>query len=163
MKKLIQILIVCGFFVVMGGTASGDETIQSKLKEYCKVSSNPESCVQREDLIKRFKAKAEADAKLAEEQRGIREKTPLLALVTTKECPECDLSNQNLTSSSLSGANLKGANLEGTNLTNTNLENANLEGTNLTNANLESANLEGANLTGANISGLIINDKTMNH
>jgi uncharacterized protein len=34
MKKLIQILIVCGLFLVLGGTASGDENFDNAVKAY---------------------------------------------------------------------------------------------------------------------------------
>ncbi|MDC0840399.1 pentapeptide repeat-containing protein, partial [Limnoraphis robusta] len=51
-------------------------------------------------------------------------------LLSTKECPNCNLTNAGLVLADLSGANLSGANLTG--------------------ANLSRANLTGANLTGAN-------------
>ncbi|MBF2047180.1 MAG: pentapeptide repeat-containing protein [Leptolyngbya sp. IPPAS B-1204] len=100
-------------------------------------------------------------------------------LLTTKECPSCDLnraglvyvqlmganlaaanliqanfSHANLSGADLSQAQLNGAVLFGADLTGANLSGANLQGadlreTILTNANLEGANLDGANLLGA--------------
>ena len=35
MKKLIQVLIVCGLFVIMGGTASGNDVMKLKATGSC--------------------------------------------------------------------------------------------------------------------------------
>ena len=69
-------------------------------------------------------------------------------LLTTKQCPGCELINANLAGADLSQADLSGANLLGANLRGANLANANL-----TNANLGSADLIGADLTDADLSG----------
>jgi uncharacterized protein YjbI with pentapeptide repeats len=60
-------------------------------------------------------------------------------LLTTKQCPDCDL---------------RGADLEGLDLRQVNLEGANLQGANLRNANLGRANLQRANLQGADLRGV---------
>ncbi len=77
-------------------------------------------------------------------------------LLTTNNCPGCDLSGAGLVMANLSGANLSGANLAGANLsranlTGTDLRGANLSGTGLFGANLTSAKLSGANLVGADL------------
>lgn len=69
-------------------------------------------------------------------------------LLSTKQCPQCELSNAGLVLADLTGANLSGADL-----TRANLSRANLTGANLSRANLTGASLNGANLTGANLSG----------
>lgn len=72
-------------------------------------------------------------------------------LLSTKQCPQCDLSGSGLVMSNLSGANLSGANLTSANLSQANLTGANLSGANLVGASLYGANLTGANLSGANV------------
>jgi hypothetical protein len=51
MKKLIQVLIVFGIFVVMGGTAQGMRLATSdeekEIESYCEVSSDPIACKAR--------------------------------------------------------------------------------------------------------------------
>jgi uncharacterized protein YjbI with pentapeptide repeats len=71
----------------------------------------------------------------------------------TKNCPNCDLSDANLSEERLPGANLSGANLSGTKLFHSYLAGANLSGANLFAANLSRSNLSGANLTNADLSG----------
>jgi tetratricopeptide (TPR) repeat protein len=77
----------------------------------------------------------------------------LSQLLSTKQCPQCDLSYSGLVMSNLAGANLAGANLAGANLSRANLTGANLTGANLAGASLNGANLTGANLTGAILTG----------
>ena len=72
-------------------------------------------------------------------------------LLSTKECPKC-----NLTGAGLVIVDLAGANLSGADLSRANLSRANLTGADLTQANLTGASLNGANLTGANLSGAIL-------
>lgn len=74
-------------------------------------------------------------------------------LLSTKQCPKCDLNNAGLVMANLIGANLSGASLIGSNLSRANLSNANLSGANLTSASLFGANLSGANLRGADLRG----------
>ena len=74
-------------------------------------------------------------------------------LLSTKKCPDCDLTNAGLVMVNLTGANLKGANLVSANLSRANLTGADLRGANLTSATLYGANLTGANLTGAILNG----------
>lgn len=74
-------------------------------------------------------------------------------LLSTKNCPGCDLSGSGLVTADLVGANLAGANLVGANLSQANLTGANLEGANLSGASLNGANLTGANLSSANLQG----------
>ena len=76
----------------------------------------------------------------------------LSQLLSSKQCPLCDLSGAGLVMVDLSGANLIGANLAGANLSQANLSGADLSG-----ANLSGASLHGANLTGANLSSAILN------
>ncbi|ACK68088.1 pentapeptide repeat protein [Rippkaea orientalis PCC 8801] len=73
-------------------------------------------------------------------------------LLSTKQCPLCDLSGAGLVMVDLSGAKLIGANLAGANLSQANLSGADLSG-----ANLSGASLHGANLIGANLSSAILN------
>ncbi|NEN89859.1 MAG: tetratricopeptide repeat protein [Okeania sp. SIO3H1] len=74
-------------------------------------------------------------------------------LLSSKQCPNCELSGAGLVLANLQGANLKGANLSGANLSRANLTGANLTGANLAGTSLFGANLTGANLTGANLAG----------
>ncbi|NET26003.1 pentapeptide repeat-containing protein [Okeania sp. SIO1I7] len=74
-------------------------------------------------------------------------------LLSSKQCPNCELSGAGLVLANLQGANLKGANLSGANLSRANLTGANLSGANLAGTSLFGANLTGANLTGANLAG----------
>lgn len=85
-------------------------------------------------------------------------------LLTTKECPGCNLSGANLANATLtfvnlidanlSGADLNGASLIGANLTNANLTNADLKGAKLNGAKLITTNLNGTNLAEANLLGV---------
>lgn len=77
----------------------------------------------------------------------------LRQLLSTKECPECELSNAGLRLANLVRANLSSANLSQANLDQANLNSADLSGADLSGAILYRANLSGANLRGANLSG----------
>jgi uncharacterized protein YjbI with pentapeptide repeats len=77
----------------------------------------------------------------------------LRQLLSTKNCPQCDLTGAGLVMNDLSGAKLNQANLIGANLSRTNLTGADLRGANLTGASLYGANLMGADLRGANLTG----------
>ncbi|MEM8674721.1 MAG: pentapeptide repeat-containing protein [Cyanobacteria bacterium P01_G01_bin.67] len=77
----------------------------------------------------------------------------LSKLLSTKQCPQCDLSNAGLVQANLTGASFVEANLAGANLSQANLKGADLTGANLTGTSLHGANLTGANLTGANLTG----------
>lgn len=79
-------------------------------------------------------------------------------LLSTKNCPACDLSGAGLVLTDLTGANLSGANLVRTNLSRANLVGADLSGADLTGASLNGANLSGANLSGANLNGTDLRD-----
>lgn len=79
-------------------------------------------------------------------------------LLSTKQCPQCDLSGAGLVLANLEGANLSGANLSRANLSRTNLMGADLTGANLSGASLNGANLSGANLSGANLIGTDLRD-----
>lgn len=74
-------------------------------------------------------------------------------LLSSKQCPNCELSGAGLVLANLQGANLKGANLSGANLSRANLTGADLSGANLAGTSLFGANLTGVNLTGANLAG----------
>ena len=100
---------------------------------------------------------------------------------STKQCPDCDLTNALLTKASLSGAILtnaklngaylgganlsraflSGANLTGADLSGANLVEAHLGYANLTGAHLDGANLEGASIPVANLSGATLNRANM--
>jgi uncharacterized protein YjbI with pentapeptide repeats len=87
-------------------------------------------------------------------------------LLSTKQCPGCNLSGAGLTFAQLMGANLSqanlaAANLSQSNLTGVNLSGANLSGTSLSGANLSGANLSGANLTGADLRGAFLSGADM--
>ena len=94
----------------------------------------------------------------------------LQRLLATKSCPNCDLSNADLSGANLTFAYMAGANLSGANLARAyiswgNLSNADLGGANLTvaflgNTNLAGANLSGANLTRANLAGVNLSGAT---
>ena len=72
-------------------------------------------------------------------------------LLSTKSCPQCDLSGAGLVMNDLSGAKLDRANLVGANLNGANLSGADLRGANLMGASLNGANLMGADLRGTNL------------
>jgi uncharacterized protein YjbI with pentapeptide repeats len=74
-------------------------------------------------------------------------------LLSTRQCPQCDLTNAGLVFANLGGANLSGANLSGANLSRSNLQGADLRQANLTGTSLMGANLAGAKLDGANLAG----------
>jgi uncharacterized protein YjbI with pentapeptide repeats len=73
-------------------------------------------------------------------------------LLSTRQCPRCELSRAGLIFAELDNANLQGANLSGANLSRANLQGADLRGANLINTSLNGANLLGAKLDGANLS-----------
>lgn len=75
-------------------------------------------------------------------------------LLSTNQCPGCDLRGMGLVLGNLSGANLRGADLRNVNLSRAQLDGADLSNANLTGANLYGANLSGANLAGADLSGV---------
>jgi uncharacterized protein YjbI with pentapeptide repeats len=77
----------------------------------------------------------------------------LRQLLSTKNCPQCDLAGAGLVTNDLAGAKLERANLVGANLSQANLAGADLRGANLAGASLYGANLSGADLRGANLTG----------
>lgn len=74
-------------------------------------------------------------------------------LLSTRECPQCDLSNSGFVFANFSKANLQGADFSNANLSRANLSYADLTGANLTGATLFGANLTGAKLNGTNLFG----------
>ncbi len=72
-------------------------------------------------------------------------------LLSTKKCPNCDLSGAGLVLTNLAGANLAGANFSRANLSQSNLTSANLQGARLAGASLAGTNLGGADLMGADL------------
>ena len=72
-------------------------------------------------------------------------------LLTTRECPNCDLLEANLGPVNLRGANLSGADLYRANLRFADLRDAKLIGANLYKADLRGADLSGANIYGADL------------
>jgi uncharacterized protein YjbI with pentapeptide repeats len=87
----------------------------------------------------------------------------LQQLLSTRKCPQCDLSGSGLVQSNLAGAKLNGANLVGANLSQANLSGADLSGANLTGASLFGANLTGANLSGAILTGVDLRGAYLNN
>ncbi|MDY6784713.1 MAG: pentapeptide repeat-containing protein [Cyanobacteriota bacterium] len=79
-------------------------------------------------------------------------------LLSTKQCPRCDLRRAGLVHTDLAGADLQGADLSFANLSRANLTGANLMGANLSGASLNGANLNGTILIGANLSGTDLRD-----
>ena len=77
----------------------------------------------------------------------------LQQLLSTQDCPQCDLRNAGLVHSRLAGANLQGTNLVRANLSQSDLVGVDFSGANLTGASLVGADLTGANLRGANLTG----------
>ncbi len=74
-------------------------------------------------------------------------------LLTTHECPRCDLNKAGLVYAELTGSNLSGSSLVQANLSHADLSGADLSQVNLTGAVLFGADLSGANLSGANLQG----------
>ncbi len=83
-------------------------------------------------------------------------------LLSTKQCPNCDLSDAGLVLADLAGANLQGANLTRANLSRADLSGADLRGANLAGTSLHGANLSRANLTGANLNGTDLREAFLN-
>jgi hypothetical protein len=77
-------------------------------------------------------------------------------LLTTKECPGCDLYEANL-----GPVNLRGANLSNANMYHANLRFADLREARLVGANLYKADLRGADLTGADIYGVDLKEANL--
>ncbi|MEM8638070.1 MAG: pentapeptide repeat-containing protein [Cyanobacteria bacterium P01_G01_bin.54] len=77
----------------------------------------------------------------------------LQQLLSTGDCPGCDLRGAGLVFADLPGADLTGADLRGANLSQANLAAADLTQANLAGASLHSANLSNASLLGANVVG----------
>jgi uncharacterized protein YjbI with pentapeptide repeats len=73
-------------------------------------------------------------------------------LLSTGDCPGCDLSNAFLIGLDLPNANLQAANLSGARLQDIQLTRANLESANLSGASFSITTLTGANLTNADLS-----------
>lgn len=80
--------------------------------------------------------------------------THIKELLSTKNCPRCDLVGANLIGKDLSGANLVDANLRGAMLSQANLNRANLVGADLTGAEVTGTKLRQANLLEAKLSGV---------
>lgn len=74
-------------------------------------------------------------------------------LLSTRQCPRCELTRAGLVFVDLAGANLMQANLVQANLSRANLQGADLRGANLVGTSLNGANLIGAKLDGANLTG----------
>ena len=70
-------------------------------------------------------------------------------LLSTRQCPKCDLTRTGLAFARLDYANLAGADLRGANLSRAELQGADLRGADLSGATLFGANLSGAKLDGA--------------
>jgi uncharacterized protein YjbI with pentapeptide repeats len=79
-------------------------------------------------------------------------------LLSTRQCPQCDLQGAGLAMANLAGADLREADLSYANLSQANLTGANLMGANLMGTSLNGANLSGAVLVGANLTGTDLRD-----
>lgn len=84
-------------------------------------------------------------------------------LLSTNQCPLCDLSNAGLVMANLRNANLSGADLSRANLSRADLSGANLSGADLSGASLNGTNLMAANLSGANLSGVDLREANLNN
>ncbi len=87
-------------------------------------------------------------------------------LLSTRQCPRCELTRAGLVFADLAGANLVEANLVQANLSRANLQGADLRGANLVGVSfngaiLVGAKLDGANLTGADLRGAYLNGATL--
>jgi WD40 repeat protein len=86
-------------------------------------------------------------------------------LLTTKQCPKCDLVGLDLRGDPVAnpnGLDLSGANLQGANLSGARLALVNLQGANLSNAILLDSDLLRANLSQANLKGADLRASTLN-
>jgi tetratricopeptide (TPR) repeat protein len=79
-------------------------------------------------------------------------------LLSTKQCPSCNLRGAGLVLADLTGADLRGADLSFANLSRADLTGANLMGANLSGTSLNGANLTGAILIGATLMGTDLRD-----
>jgi len=77
----------------------------------------------------------------------------LVRLLSSRQCPRCDLRGADLVHADLRGANLQGAVLVGANLGRANLQASNLQGADLRQASLLGADLSGARLQDARLDG----------
>lgn len=77
----------------------------------------------------------------------------LRQLLSTGDCPGCDLRGAGLIFAKLAGADLNGADLRGANLSQADLTAADLTSADLRGASLHSANLTSATLLGADVAG----------
>lgn len=77
----------------------------------------------------------------------------MIRLLTTKQCPRCDLRGADLVHANLSGADLQGALLIGANLSRADLSHADLRGSDLRQASLFGTNLANSKLTGSLMAG----------
>ncbi|OLP16804.1 hypothetical protein BST81_19100 [Leptolyngbya sp. 'hensonii'] len=93
-------------------------------------------------------------------QNPVRAENPnhLQQLLSTRQCPKCDLSRAGLVYAKLLQVNLRGANLMQANLSRADLSGADLSGADLRGANLVGVNLSGANLKGADLTGADLRD-----
>ena len=83
-------------------------------------------------------------------------------LLSTKQCPKCNLTGAGLTFATLGYANLTGADLRGANLSRADLQGADLRGADLSGATLFGANLSGAKLDRANLRGTDLRSAYLN-
>jgi N-acetylmuramoyl-L-alanine amidase len=79
------------------------------------------------------------------------EKADLVKLMSSNQCPQCDLSMADLSKKDLKGANLENADLFGADLTRADLSGANLSGVILIGAILQRTNLENVKLDKADL------------
>ena len=77
----------------------------------------------------------------------------LIKLLTTRSCPDCKLTNEDLVHADLREADLSGAHLQRANLSQARLEGANLRGSDLSFTNLRGASLRGSDLRGSRLTG----------
>jgi uncharacterized protein YjbI with pentapeptide repeats len=82
-------------------------------------------------------------------------------LLTTRQCPGCDLRQAGLVYADLRGADLRGADLRGANLSRAQLATANLDGADLRGTSLFGADLSMASLRQANLGGADLREATV--
>ena len=79
--------------------------------------------------------------------------TPLIQLLQTQECRQCELADVNLVHAQLQNADLERAKLQRANLSQARLDGANLREADLSFSSMHGASLRGANLRGATLVG----------
>jgi hypothetical protein len=143
MKKIIQALIVCGLFVVMGGTAIGGS------KENIKKLKETKACIKCDFTGARFMGGDFSGVNLTEANLS-------KARFVRANFKGANLTNANLSKARIGTSSFDGANLTNVNLTKARINESSFEKANLTKANLTKADLLRNTFKDANLSGAIL-------